>query len=209
MIARGQTTQMDLSLYETTNQSYWSFLTFTFAMIADLDFESEVLRWLGSIRLEIWAVFCVARMRSYPARLSYLPKSQENAEFNMPSLSDPVPADWKVVEDDILLLWSSQVTHASESHYHSPPSHIHDGVFQILLVRGRVSRISMANILLSLEYGTHINHPKAEFIECAAYRLEPLKSGSFNDLDGELIEGGPVQAHVLPSAIQVFCSLAR
>jgi diacylglycerol kinase family enzyme len=57
--------------------------------------------------------------------------------------------------------------------------------------------------LLALEAGTHVNSPAAEFIECVAYRLEP--TGSFNVLDGEVIERGPVQAHVLPRAIHTFC----
>jgi hypothetical protein len=45
-----------------------------------------------------------------------------------------------------------------------------------------------------------------EFIKCEAYRLEPITPGSFNDLDGEVIEAGPVQGCVLPGAINVCCS---
>ena len=47
--------------------------------------------------------------------------------------------------------------------------------------------------------------PGVEIIECTAYRLEPITSGSFNDLDGEVIEAGIVQGSVLPGAIQVYC----
>ena len=60
------------------------------------------------------------------------------------------------------------------------------------------------NIILALELGQHITSPKVEFIECVAYRLEPLTVGSFNVLDGEVIESGPIQASVLPSAINFF-----
>ena len=43
-----------------------------------------------------------------------------------------------------------------------------------------------------------------ELIECAAWRLEPLTPGSYNDLDGEVVQSGPIQGKVLPSAIQIF-----
>ena len=79
-----------------------------------------------------------------------------------------------------------------------------DGVFQILVVRGQISRYRMARILLGFEDGSHENMPGVEWIECTAFRLEPLTEGSFNDLDGEAIESGPIQARVMPSAMQVF-----
>ena len=62
----------------------------------------------------------------------------------------------------------------------------------------------MAKILIGLETGSHASYPEAEFIPCTAFRLEPA-SESINDLDGELIEGGPVQGRVLPRALNVFC----
>jgi len=77
-------------------------------------------------------------------------------------------------------------------------------VFQILLVRGNVSRYRMARILLGLETGSHINMPGVELIACTAYRLEPLVAGSYNDLDGEVIEEGPLQAQVFPAAYRLF-----
>lgn len=62
-------------------------------------------------------------------------------------------------------------------------------------------------ILLALDNGGHVDMEGVEFIKCTAYRLEPITTGSFNDLDGEVIEAGPIQGTVLPEAIQAFCSL--
>jgi sphingosine kinase len=210
---------MDLSKYETRQATYTSFLTFTWAMIADLDIESEAIRFLGSLRLDIWGAICVARGRKYRGRLSYLPppalwKNGDNKKttvIDMPSLTDPVPSTWTVMEDAIHLLWASQVSHASEGTYHSPPSHMQDGVFQIMLIRAgnpHVGRLSIASVLLSLGSGSHATHPAVEYVECVAYRLEPLVEGSYNDLDGEVIHSGPVQARVMPGALQVLGSVA-
>jgi hypothetical protein len=46
-----------------------------------------------------------------------------------------------------------------------------------------------------------------EFIECTAYRFEPQSEGSYNDLDGEVIESGPIQGIVMPSAMKAFCNI--
>ena len=61
-------------------------------------------------------------------------------------------------------------------------------------------------ILLAMENGGHGSMPGVELVKCTAYRLEPLTPGSFNDLDGEVIEAGKVQGSVLPEAIQVYCT---
>ena len=62
----------------------------------------------------------------------------------------------------------------------------------------------MTKLMLGLADGTHVNHPAAEFIECTAFRLEP-KVLSINDLDGEVVEVGPIQGKVRPGAMKVFC----
>jgi sphingosine kinase len=186
-------------------------------MIADIDIDSECIRFMGSLRMDIWGARCVVGMRKYKGRLSYLPPPSERKDASssiiatsMPLLSEPIPSDWKVIEDDILLLWASQVPYAAQTNYNSPPSSLQDGVFQICLVRGKhVGRVAMASILIGLDHGNHADHPDTEFIECVAYRLEPLCEGSHNDLDGELIESGPIQAQVTPGALQIFGASKR
>ena len=57
---------------------------------------------------------------------------------------------------------------------------------------------------MSLESGGHIHHDKAEIVQCTAYRLDPLVGGSFNDLDGEVVECGRIQARVVPKKMTMF-----
>ena len=84
-------------------------------------------------------------------------------------------------------------------------------LFDIPLVvsRGNVSRLRAALILIGLEHGGHAEMDAVEFIKCSAYRLEPISTGSFNDLDGEVVESGPIQGYVLPSAVEAFCNVVE
>jgi sphingosine kinase len=207
LVAKGSTSWMDLAKYQTQSADHLSFLTFSWAIVADLDIESECIRFMGALRFDIWAVWRVIALRKYRARFSYLPATAQNRKggiADMPALHDPVPNDWVTSEDDFYLFWASQVTHASESTFNSPPCKLQDGVFHILIVRKNVSRFRMAMILLGLETGAQVNMDGVEVVECVAYRLEPTTPGSFNDLDGEVIESGPIQGHVLPAAIRTY-----
>jgi Diacylglycerol kinase catalytic domain len=66
LIAKGRTIQADVASYQIGTDpaaitKYTSFLTFTWAMIADIDIDSECLRFLGESRYDVWYVFCSKR----------------------------------------------------------------------------------------------------------------------------------------------------
>ena len=59
-------------------------------------------------------------------------------------------------------------------------------------------------MLLDLETGGHFKHDCLEYIVCAAYQFEPLCDLSYNVVDGELLEDGPIQASLIPGGAQFF-----
>lgn len=192
--------QADTSAYTTTSRSHTSFLTYSWGLVADVDMESECIRWMGTARLDLWAVYRILFLRTYRGRLSYT----TGPVSSLPPLGDPVPENWTVVEDEFVLFWASQVTHASMGFYHSPPTRVGDESFQIMMIRRPMSRLQMIKILLSIDAGEHVNLKGVEFVRCAAYRLEP--TGSFNVIDGEMVEAGPLQARVIPKSMNLFGS---
>jgi sphingosine kinase len=137
MIVKGMSSSVDLSLYETRSTSYTSFLTFSWGMIADIDIESECIRWAGFLRMDIWGVVRVLFLRKYRAKFSYLPPIGGKKIISMPPLSEPIPDSkgWVTCEDDFILFWASQVSHAGEQMFHAPPCKLNDGVFKIFVVR--------------------------------------------------------------------------
>lgn len=118
IIAKGRTVRGDLSKYTTKSNSYISFLTFTWAIIADVDIESERIHWLGESRFDVWAFLRVLTYRRYRGRLSYLPPPPDPINASppsMPALDKAVPNDWKVIEDDFVLFWTSHIPDAAVS----------------------------------------------------------------------------------------------
>jgi sphingosine kinase len=140
-IAKGKSCDLDLSRYETSNKKYLSFLTFSWGIIADIDIESEVIHWMGATRFDLWGVVCVAKLRWYRAKFSYLPLVADTTtaivppQIKMPALTEPVPSDWSTVEDDFILFWATHVTHAGQNMHIAPAVRPHNGFFTIMVVR--------------------------------------------------------------------------
>jgi len=207
-ICKGRAAPVDLARYEVARSLYAGFLTFSWAFIADVDLDSECIRWMGVLRNDVWAAYRILVNRSYRARFSYLPPPPQSdhggVAASLPPLDEPVPEGWTTIEGDFVLFWASQVTHAAHNTFQSPLSQLQDGLFRIMVVRAPISRLRMVQIALAMETGRHVHHDRCEMYECVAFRLEPLEDGSHNDLDGEKIEDGPIQAAVQPAAARFF-----
>ena len=151
LICKGRSSKLDLSHYETENETHTSFLTFAWGFVADSDIESECIRFMGELRNDIWAVWRILNLRTYRGKFSYLPAenvkgasksasanqiaSADQIVDNFPEWKDDVPSNWVTIEDDFILFWASQVTHASMSLMNSPGSQLNDGVFDVFVIR--------------------------------------------------------------------------
>jgi sphingosine kinase len=136
-VAKGDSTWLDLSDYQTTTKSYTSFLTFSWSIIAEIDIESEIIRFMGFLRMDLWGVWRTIFLRRYRARFSYLPPTGDKRMVELPPLNEPLPENegWVIAEDTFILFWASHVSHAGEAMFHSPQSKIDDGAFTIFIVR--------------------------------------------------------------------------
>jgi sphingosine kinase len=125
-------------------------------------------------------------------------------------VTDPLPSSWAVIDADFVLLWASQVTHAGKSTFHCPSYTFGSGTITVMIVRQPISRWKMARILLAVESGSHTKLPGVEWIICRQFRLTPDRDDvSYNDVDGEEVVRGPVQAIVEPKRLRYFGSGPR
>ncbi|KAK7506471.1 hypothetical protein BaRGS_00002583 [Batillaria attramentaria] len=67
---------MDLVLVQTPSQQHYSFLSVTWGIVADIDFESEKYRNLGEARFTLGAIKRIVNLRAYHGRLSFLPVAE-------------------------------------------------------------------------------------------------------------------------------------
>ncbi|XP_071450966.1 sphingosine kinase 2-like [Hetaerina americana] len=136
-----------------------------------------------------------------PARM-YGPASR------LPSLTQPVPSDWKVIEGDFVMVHASYQSHIGSDALFAPNCKLADGIIWLLVVRAGITRAQLLQFLLGLSSGTHLKCPLVEMIPVRAFRLEPKDSNSPTRghvaVDGELVDYGPLQVELVPSLARVL-----
>lgn len=210
----GRTSPMDLIYIETSGRSIYSFLSLTWAFMADVDIKSEVIKpFVGNARFTIWALKNILFLKRHTATLHYLPTT-ENSDYNaqkIPPLNIPLPNSWVTIEDSFVLITAAFQSHLSPDVHFAPESILDDGLIWLIYVRGTVSRYKLFNFLLGFSTGSHIPNEDDEdikLVKCKAFRILPDLKDTVDRIviavDGEELDFGPVQGKVIPKAAKVF-----
>jgi sphingosine kinase len=216
---KGKPRRLDLSYVQTKTQSHYAFLILGWGLISDVDILSETMRWMGEPRMYVAAVYFTALRRMYRGRLTMytgtdneikgnemLRTPENEAKSALPPLDVHIQSGngWTVLDSEFLLVWVLQTSHCSGSVHSGPGVTLDDGLFTIIVARD-LSRFEIVKLLLDLDNGDHVRHPKIEIFKALSYRLEPANTDvGLYSLDGEVVEYGPIQASVLPSAAQTL-----
>ncbi|XP_046912772.2 sphingosine kinase 1 [Dermatophagoides farinae] len=200
---KGQPTPMDLvRITTTTNQIYYSFLSFGWGLMADIDIESERLRFLGEPRFTIWSVYRSLALKRYRGRLSYLHKDSVCQEIC--PINQPVTDQWTTINDEFIIVYSAYQQYLSSTVKFSPDSQLDDEIIYLLYINGSVSSCQVIEFLLALEDGSHTKLPFVHFIPCKAFRLTPEGHDDIMTIDGEQIPCSTIQAEIMPKAVSIL-----
>ncbi|KAM6585040.1 hypothetical protein CsatB_012042 [Cannabis sativa] len=72
-IIRGHKRSLDVTTIFQGDTKYFSVLMLAWGLIADIDIESEKYRWMGSARLDFYALQRILSLRQYNGRISFVP----------------------------------------------------------------------------------------------------------------------------------------
>ncbi|XP_023324996.1 sphingosine kinase 2 isoform X2 [Eurytemora carolleeae] len=81
-VIRGENKPIDLVCVETKEGPIYSCLSIGFAFMADVDIESECLRFIGDLRFPLWSIIRFTKLRYYRVRLWYLPADNMELQKN-------------------------------------------------------------------------------------------------------------------------------
>ncbi|KAJ1425061.1 ATP-NAD kinase-like domain-containing protein [Ochromonadaceae sp. CCMP2298] len=223
---RGHPSSLDLSRYTTQSGSHISFLSFAWGLVADVDILSESMRYLGEARLHVAAVYFLMKKKYYRGvlRLNIAENDSENCDNNeliaassadsagllgdgsqAEAVKDGIEPEggWVTIEGKFLMVWAVQTSHAATSIYSGPGVGLDDGLFTVYVVQS-MARLGILQLLLEMDAGGHVKHPKVKVYKCSAFSLEPITENGIYSLDGEVVEYGPIKAETLPSAARVM-----
>ena len=129
----------------------------------------------------------------------------------MPGILEPIPTDsdlWVTEEGNYLGAMITNVPYLTTDFLAAPNTQIDDNQLCLIIFRGYMTRKNLLATLIKMEKGKHIGIPGIEIIPVNAVRIEPLENDKVSKgticVDGELIESGPIQCHIMQNAAKIY-----
>jgi sphingosine kinase len=165
---------------------YYSILSFAWGLVSDVDLESDRLRFLGTLKTDLYVFIRLLFLRIYRGKLSLTEMTGETIE----------------IDTDFVLLWAMNVPWAAYNLYTAPHATLADGTIDLLIIRGGASRWQILRAFLQMGKGKHIELPYVEYHKVRGFRLEPDGNRGVLAIDGEGIP-------CLPTTIEIHQGLGR
>ncbi|KAG0570231.1 hypothetical protein KC19_6G146200 [Ceratodon purpureus] len=199
LVIRGQTQPLDVATAKQSNVKFHSILMLTWGLVADVDIESEKLRWMGALRLDVYTLMRICNLRRYNGHIYYIPApgyegtgTPFNGELETTTLlkssegdSDRIAvkngytgplqtssSQWRDLEGPFILIWLNNVPWCSTDIHTAPHAKFSDGYLDLIIMKD-CPKWALLNLLLKVESGGHIKSKYVEYIKVKAFRLDP------------------------------------
>ncbi|KAK9766058.1 hypothetical protein K7432_005152 [Basidiobolus ranarum] len=226
----GSTRPLDIMVTKLADDSIrYSFEMATWGYVADVDIESEKLRWAGPARLTIYALLRLLNLRTYEGRIHYIPydapvedianlKDPENSSkfTHVEDISIPVEGKlaepWITRECSFSQFFALNIPWISTDFLACKHSRLNSGFIDLVWIE-KVPSSKLLQLMIDSAEGSYIDEDFANHIKARAIILEPIgrksKSNPSNvrkgilDIDGEVVLTGPIRIESLPGICQV------
>lgn len=186
----------------------WSFLSIGWGLMADIDVDSEWLRWLGEFRFTIYGLLRSLTSVSYRGKLSY--KKITNTIDEKPTKDSNGTKnetdEWVHIEDKFACVYAVHQSHVSKATNFSPSSTMTDRLTYLTYVRGRLSTWQVIEFLLAIDDGSHEKLAYVRVVPTTEFTIQPLEESKIV-VDGEVIpwntSDGPVKMRVVPKLLKL------
>uniref|UniRef100_A0A803LPM9 DAGKc domain-containing protein n=1 Tax=Chenopodium quinoa TaxID=63459 RepID=A0A803LPM9_CHEQI len=200
-IIRGHKTSLDIATISQGKTRFFSVLMLAWGLVADIDIESEIWRWMGGARLDLYAVKRIFQLRKYNGRIHFIPASDfedytEKISHKAISVQD-VPfcslkrtqtdaqesgylgpnidlenMNWRTIEGPFVSVWIQNVPWGSEGSMPAPNAKFSDGYLDVILMKD-CAKLGLLSVLTSLSNGKHLKSPHVLYFKVKSFILEP------------------------------------
>ena len=183
-IIKGKTKDIDVIEAVCNNEKLYAANIIGWGLVTDIGMSAEKFRWLGTSRYTIMSIVEVLRFKRRKATLIL---------------------DGKDVIDDFTFIMACNTIHTGKGMKIAPNAKIDDGLMDIIVVKGNVSKLKLLQTLPKIFTGAHIYDPNVHSYQAKDFSLIPQKKEGLN-IDGELLGSTPINATVIKHALKIFCS---
>ncbi|CAN0852734.1 Sphingosine kinase 1 [Linum grandiflorum] len=216
-VIRGRKTSLDVATVLQGDTKYYSVLMLAWGLVADIDIESEKYRWMGSSRIDFYAIQRLFSLRQYNGRISFVPApgfesygepfnhnsgltSHEKLVkvqpygYHGPDL-ELLNREWRTIDGPFTSVWLHNVAWGGENTMAAPDAKFSDGCLDLVLIKD-CPRLALLSFMTELSNGGHVKSPHVMYLKVKAFILEPgprVKEpsvGGIIDVDGEVLARG-------------------
>ena len=142
---------------------------------------------------------CDINEKNAAADAQTIPK-QYGPPSSLVPLNSNVPLNWKVIEDNFIMLNLTSISHLGLDLHSSPGSLFNDGCMSAQFVLLGISKTNILKMFLKIENGDHVSMPDLYTKNIVAFRLTPSPDRIGHiAVDGEEVHYGIIQGEVFPS----------
>ncbi|VFQ88998.1 unnamed protein product [Cuscuta campestris] len=211
-IIRGHKRLLDVATISQGQTKFFSVLMLAWGLIADIDIESEKYRWMGSARIDFYALQRIVFLRRYNGCIRFLaaPGYEVHGEpIKLPDVCSgdgpksgycgptvyPHNSNWRKIDGPFISVWLHNVPWGAEHTMAAPDAHFSDGYLDLVLIKD-CPKLALLSLLSELNNGGHVKSPHVLYIKVKAFVLEPgsvvddPSKGGIIDVDGEVLARG-------------------
>ncbi|KAK4340570.1 hypothetical protein RND71_039071 [Anisodus tanguticus] len=216
VVPAGHKQSLDVATISQGQYRFFSVLCLAWGLIADIDIESEKYRWMGSARIDYYAIQRIFRLRRYNGCIKFVAAPDyetfgEPADVEGETISEVKssflqhkgyrgPAfhmkDFnRKIEGPFVSIWLHNVPWGGEDALAAPDAKFSDGFLDLVVIKD-CPKLALLSLMTEINKGGHVRSPHVLYLKVKAFVLEPgtqlddpSKEGII-DVDGEVLARG-------------------
>ena len=179
---KGKPVPLDANCIERANKPrIYSFMSICWGIIADIDIESEFLRFCGTLRFDIIGFWRALYLKKYRGSLILHKDSGDT-----------------MIQTEFISFLSLNIPYLGASLHTAPKADLNDGLNHLLIIPGTASRKNVISSLLSIGNGErYLNNESVSYYRSKEWSLIPDGEGGVFSIDGENYEPEAIRVKVL------------
>ncbi|KAL3372628.1 hypothetical protein AABB24_004926 [Solanum stoloniferum] len=216
VVPAGHKQSLDVATITQGQNRFFSVLMLAWGLIADIDIESEKYRWMGSARIDYYAIQRIIRLRRYNGCIKFVaapgyetfgePADPEGETISEVKSSFAQHKGYcgpalqmkdfnRKIEGPFVSVWLHNVPWGGEDTLAAPDAKFSDGYLDLVVIKD-CPKLTLLSLMTELSKGGHVKSPHVLYFKVKAFVLEPgtqLDDGSKEgiiDVDGEVLARG-------------------
>uniref|UniRef100_I1KQP6 sphingosine kinase n=1 Tax=Glycine max TaxID=3847 RepID=I1KQP6_SOYBN len=193
-IIRGRKRKLDVATITQGETRFFSVLMLAWGLVADIDIESEKYRWMGSARIDFYALTRILHLRHYIGCLYFVPApgfeaygdptsypGSSNNKGSNSELIDEEPLklqrlgyqgpeidlenqSWRVLNGPFISVWLHNVAWGAENTKAAPDAKFSDGYLDLIITKN-CPKLPLLSLMSDLNNGGHVKSPYVMYLK--------------------------------------------